>query len=326
MGRLPAETVDAWRATVAEGLTSTDDRTRRRALAQWVQLEIDPEVLATLRAEVVKEVGMDTLVGVPVFPAGLADDLWSVGLSGEAVRWDPLGMPLDDAADATWTAQRFVEQGMPWQSHPDCRCGMEDGRVRYPHLRLPGVPRGGAPPAAEPDLVWRSAVENEVPWAVLAGVTREESRWQPTVVSVVGARGLMQLMPSTATVVAETNKRPVPELDELFDPAVSLGLGGAEISRLVSVFDGQLAPAVAAYNAGEIQAQIWLDQCGSTLSPEVYVGNITFSVTNGVHPGRAVLPRTFTWNSMGLCQGLFLLDVGLSTDPSGRPSTGGRIE
>ena len=281
MGRLPAETVDAWRATVAEGLTSTDDRTQRRALAQWVQLEIDPEVLATLRAEVVKEVGMDTLVGVPVFPAGLADDLWSVGLSGEAVRWDPLGMPLDDAADATWTAQRFVEQGMPWQA---IRTADAAWRMAGSDIPIRGYPvslEEALHPLPNPNLVWRSAVENEVPWAVLAGVTREESRWQPTVVSVVGARGLMQLMPSTATVVAETNNRPVPELDELFDPAISLGLGGAEISRLVSVFDGQLAPAVAAYNAGEIQAKIWLDQCGSPCLPEVYVGNITFSVTNG---------------------------------------------
>ncbi len=281
MDRLPSEAVDGWRSSIAEDLGSPDDRTRRRALVQWVQLETDPEVLAKLRAEVVSEVGLKPSPDVPVFPPGLADDLWSAGLPGEAVRWDPRGMPLDDASDAVWTAQRFVEQGMPWQA-----IRTADGAWR---MAGSDIPVRGYPvaleevlhPLPDPELVWQSAVQNEIPWAVLAGVTREESRWKPTVVSIVGARGLMQLMPSTATVVAESNNWPVPDLDELFDPVVSLDLGGAEISRLVSVFDGQLAPAVAAYNAGEVQARIWLEQCGSPCLPEVYVGNITFSATNG---------------------------------------------
>ena len=281
MDRLPAEIVEAWRSSAAEGLASTDDRTRRRALARWIQLETDPEVLAELRAKVVSEVGLQPLPDVPVFPPGLADDLWSAGLPGEAARWDPRGMPSGDFSDAVWTAQRFAELGMPWQAIRTADGAWRTAGSDIPVRGYPVALEEALHPLPDPDVVWQSAVENEVPWALLAGVTREESRWQPTVVSFVGARGLMQLMPSTATDVAAANNRPPPELDELFDPAVSLDLGGAEISRLVSVFDGQLAPAVAAYNAGEIQARIWLDQCGSPCLPEVYVGNITFSVTNG---------------------------------------------
>ncbi len=281
VGELSSDTIAAWRSAVAADLKSADSRIRRRTLGQWVQLEIDPDVLASLRIEVIEEVGMDMSAGVPVFPAGLADDLWSVGLRGEAVRWDPQGMPMAVASDAIWTAQRFAEQGFPWQAIRSADAAWRMAGADIPTRGYPVALEEALHPLPDPDLVWHSAVENEVPWAVLAGVTREESRWKPTVVSVVGARGLMQLMPSTATVVAESNGLPVPELNDLFDPAVSLGLGGAEISRLVSVFNGQLAPAVAAYNAGETQARIWLDQCGSPCSPEVYVGNITFSVTNG---------------------------------------------
>jgi soluble lytic murein transglycosylase len=123
-------------------------------------------------------------------------------------------------------------------------------------------------------------VESAVPWALLAGVAREESRWDPEVVSRVGARGLMQLMPATAAATGRRLGRAAPEMDDLFDPAVSLELGAAELSRLYGVYSGQLAPVVAAYNAGEAQAELWLDQCGTPCPAEWYAANITFRATS----------------------------------------------
>ena len=50
-------------------------------------------------------------------------------------------------------------------------------------------------------------------------------------------------------------------------------------SRLLEVFDGAAAPAVAAYNAGEAQAGLWLEFCGEGCTEELYLLNITFTAT-----------------------------------------------
>jgi soluble lytic murein transglycosylase len=116
---------------------------------------------------------------------------------------------------------------------------------------------------------------------MLAGVAREESRWNPRVVSKVGARGLMQLMPATAAATAAANGRPPVTPDDLFEPMISLDLGAAELGRLLERFDGNRAAAIAAYNAGEAQAQLWLDQCGEGCPEWRFLAHISFSVTRG---------------------------------------------
>jgi soluble lytic murein transglycosylase-like protein len=56
-------------------------------------------------------------------------------------------------------------------------------------------------------------------------------------------------------------------------------LGAAEIGRLLRVFSGRQAPAIAAYNAGEDQARLWEDQCGEGCTDALYLVNISFSAT-----------------------------------------------
>ncbi len=87
----------------------------------------------------------------------------------------------------------------------------------------------------------------------------------------------MQLMPATGAAVAARLGIGV-TADELFDPAVNLRLGTAELARLLAVFDGHLAAAVAAYNAGEDQARLWLSQCGDCGEAR-YVAGISFTAT-----------------------------------------------
>lgn len=127
--------------------------------------------------------------------------------------------------------------------------------------------------------VTRAAAMHDLPWTLLAGVAREESRWNPKVVSKVGARGLMQLMPATAVAAGAANGRPEILPDDLFEPFISLDLGAAELGRLLAVFNGNRAAAVAAYNAGEAQARLWLDQCGDRCSEPRFLAQVSFSVT-----------------------------------------------
>ncbi|MCJ7754704.1 MAG: lytic transglycosylase domain-containing protein, partial [Thermoanaerobaculales bacterium] len=140
-------------------------------------------------------------------------------------------------------------------------------------------------PLPEPVLVREAAANGGVHWSLLAGVAREESRWDPRALSAAGARGLVQLMPSTAVAVAVTSSLPKPSADDLFDPSLNLRLGATELGRLIETFGGRWAPAVAAYNAGEIQARLWLDQCGSNCTSALYLQNISVGSTRAYTAG-----------------------------------------
>jgi soluble lytic murein transglycosylase-like protein/tetratricopeptide (TPR) repeat protein len=280
MERLPPPLVDSWRARCAGQAEAGDVRSSRRALARWATLEIDPVVLASLRERVGVLAGMSGEIPAPAFPDGLADRLWRLGLRSSAVRWDPGGLPAETAPAALWTAQQLVALGVPWRGLRAADTAWRIAGADVPARGYPETLQRALHPLPYPEATWRGAVENAVPWTVVAGVAREESRWQAEVLSAVGARGLMQLMPSTAAAVAARIGRPVPSLGELFDPEVSLELGAAELGRLFGSFSGDLAAVAAAYNAGEPQARIWLDQCGEGCSTERFVANITFRATS----------------------------------------------
>ena len=91
----------------------------------------------------------------------------------------------------------------------------------------------------------------------------------------------MQLMPATAVATSAANGRPEIVPDDLFEPFISLDLGAAELGRLLGVFNGNRAAAVAAYNAGEAQSRLWLDQCGNPCSEARFMAHVSFSVTRG---------------------------------------------
>jgi soluble lytic murein transglycosylase len=137
----------------------------------------------------------------------------------------------------------------------------------------------------EPVFIREAAAKGGVHWSLLAGVAREESRWDPRALSAVGARGLVQLMPSTAVAVAASSGLATPSADDLFDPSLNLQLGATELGRLIQTFGGRWAPAVAAYNAGEVQARLWLDQCGSECTSALYLQNISFGSTRAYTAG-----------------------------------------
>lgn len=87
----------------------------------------------------------------------------------------------------------------------------------------------------------RSAERYGVDPLLLASIVEVESRFDPRAVSQRGATGLMQVLPSTAGAASRS---------ELYDPQVNLDAGARYLRRLLRRFDGDLALALAAYNAG----------------------------------------------------------------------------
>jgi len=94
---------------------------------------------------------------------------------------------------------------------------------------------------------------------LVAGVIREESRFDPGAQSSAGAFGLMQLMPGTAAGAARNAGVAPPDARALADPQMNVLLGTVVLSELLKQF-GRVDLAVAAYNAGPAAVSRWLAQ------------------------------------------------------------------
>ena len=108
-------------------------------------------------------------------------------------------------------------------------------------------------PIAEPQLAQMiddAAQRQGVQPALVREVARQESAFQPCAVSVKGAEGLMQLMPSTQAQFQVRNP---------FDARESLEAGSKLLKELIERYHGDLKLALSAYNAGPTR----VDQAGA---------------------------------------------------------------
>lgn len=99
--------------------------------------------------------------------------------------------------------------------------------------------------------------------ALVHALIRQESTFNPNIVSSAGARGLMQLMPATAQLVA--NKLGVKKHQNgklLSDPQYNIRLGSAYIAEMIERYSGSYVLAVASYNAGPGRVSQWLNIFG----------------------------------------------------------------
>lgn len=125
-----------------------------------------------------------------------------------------------------------------------------DGKVNektsFPIPKIKGLLRPAA--AVEPSL--------------LLSLARQESMFRSDAVSPAGARGLMQLIPSTARIVAKRSAETYDGDRLTADPDYNAYLGGHYIHSLIERFDGAVPLALAGYNAGPLRAKRWLELHG----------------------------------------------------------------
>ncbi|MGE0528184.1 MAG: transglycosylase SLT domain-containing protein [Bdellovibrionales bacterium] len=111
-------------------------------------------------------------------------------------------------------------------------------------------------------------------WSIM----RAESFFKPDVISPVGAKGLMQIMPYTARNLNRLRGETGTTVPDLLDPEVNIRLGAQYLARLHQKFKGQLPLVAAAYNAGPHRVGGWLVNFGH-LEMDEWVEHIPFLET-----------------------------------------------
>ena len=112
-------------------------------------------------------------------------------------------------------------------------------------------------------------------------IARQESAWNPMAQSSANARGLMQLLPSTAKLTAENNQLPYQGEQDLFKPLNNILLGTAHLNELNGKYPNNRILIAAAYNAGANRIEKWLSRANGKLALDEFVASIPFYETRG---------------------------------------------
>jgi soluble lytic murein transglycosylase len=220
--------------------------------------------------------------------------------SAQPLGWDPLasGDPqldrlwrLDQREEAweSWREQRrnrpprqpaeLLVEGRLRQGVGDDWTGLAqleqaDLRLRADQCALQPMLQRSLHPARFQTVFRPWAERRQVPQALLQGLSKQESRFTPTVHSAAGAVGLMQLLPSTATELAGRPMGP----SELEEPALNVELGSLYLRQLLGQWQDNPLVATAGYNAGPGAVEGWISPRLST-APELWVEAIPYPET-----------------------------------------------
>jgi soluble lytic murein transglycosylase-like protein len=127
------------------------------------------------------------------------------------------------------------------------------------------------------------------PYLVM-GLIRQESGFDPTARSRVGASGLMQIMPATGRELAGKLRALLSE-GYLYDPATNIRLGTFYLRQLIDRFGGVEELAIAAYNGGQGNVRKW--QQANRRPLDEFVESIPFSETRNYVKRVTMLRSTY---------------------------------
>lgn len=125
--------------------------------------------------------------------------------------------------------------------HYELIAAAKQRRMPYVSVEKPQAPALWTVRSRYDGLIESTARRHDVDPALVKAIVQAESAFDPRAVSRAGARGLMQVLPTTASRFSISN---------LLDPSENLRAGVLYLKHLLELFDGDVSMAVAAYNAG----------------------------------------------------------------------------
>ena len=191
----------------------------------------------------------------PALPPPSVQRLIDIGAPGEAVRqWRRMRRLRGALPDESVTgAELAAGQGFTFDAIRWLRAGFPElGTIDM--ARAPSNATRAYLPLRWSETIIAAAREFGLdPW-LIAAVARQESTFSAHAISPRGARGLLQLLPSTAR--SHATALGLGKTPDLHDPELNIRLGARELGRLLRRF-GSAEPALAAYNAGETRVRGW---------------------------------------------------------------------
>lgn len=224
-------------------------------LAQPYSMNVRPSPLdAAAQARLGKEPGMVR-----------AHELFACDMTDEAISEWNAALESADNALKVQAAQLASRWGWYAQSITTLAQSGEfdDVTLRYPRPFL--------------DSVSRASKLAELPQDWILAVMRQESLFRKDAISHADARGVMQMMNSTASAVARRWHLPAPGRDGLLDPSIAIPLGAAHLRELLDRYGEQLTLSLAAYNAGSAPVARWLPP--TPMDPDIWIENIPYNET-----------------------------------------------
>ena len=133
-------------------------------------------------------------------------------------------------------------------------------------------------PKAWWDIIKAESAKNNLDPYLVASLIRQESEFNPSVVSYANAYGLMQLLPSVGKSMAKEEGISHFETFQLLDPATNIRLGTRYLKQMMDRFGGVQEYALAAYNAGDSRVVDW-EAAGPYHGMDEFVESIPFTQT-----------------------------------------------
>lgn len=206
-------------------------------------------------------------------------ELLDLGLNAEAARElaVTVGATPENPAVAYRLAELYSAAGEPLKA-----MGMLQRKFR-------DIIRHGSPnvphrfweilyPFSYAEEIRRGAEHSKIDPYLISAIIRQESAFNPSVVSNAGAVGLTQIMPNELPHIAQVANLPPATRADLFKPEVAAMYGAAEFRQKLTVMNGNQLLAIASYNAGEKAVSGWIGN-GAIEDVDVFVDSIPYAET-----------------------------------------------
>ena len=204
--------------------------------------------------------------------------LWQLGEANYAIwEWNAAFKPLnaDQQREAVTMAQEIG-----WYDRAVFSLEANELNQRYYSLRF-ATPYTGEFSSASArfglDRAW------------LTAHARAESIFMPDVTSSANARGLLQLLPSTAETIAVRNGIAWQGPESLYRPEVNIVLGAGALRDVIDTYEGKAYQAIGAYNAGPTAVNRWLAARGG-LDADFWIETVPYKET------REYIPRVLSFS------------------------------
>jgi len=188
-----------------------------------------------------------------------------------------IGLRTEAVAEWLWTVRTMDDRTLLAAAELARRNGIWDRAINTADRTVAAHDFTLRYPAPYGDVLLKQARVRKLDEPLVFGLVRQESRFIADARSSAGAAGLMQLMPSTARLVARKIGMKNFRTSRLGRPDVNAALGASYLRQVLDGFGGNAVLATAAYNAGPNRASRWRD--AKSLEGAIYVETIPFAET-----------------------------------------------